>query len=228
MGAHCQLAAVPKLAAKWWAKRVGLQMTALQSTYHKVQKADSQMAMAADNTQEPSSCPISCMTRLQQWLTTQNQWVSLDQVQQNNADMSNAIASADRLSTVPPIQSGSEASTAAMRQLLQLMQDVHASDEQLAEAEKSLETRKTEGLEYLSKAMEILHAYADLMKCELESFVHHRSEKIRLFQEATKLLHELQAKKVAHAHIAGIFETVLGISGDAVWTANAFEKLTGA
>ena len=210
------MAPVPKLATKRGARLVGLQMTALQSTYHKVQEADSKIARAVENREEASSCPISCMARLQQWLTTQSQWVSLDQDQQNKPDISNAIASADRLSMVPPIQSGSEASTAAMSQLLQLMQDVHVSDEQLAEAESSLEIRKTEGSEYLSKAMEILHAYADLIKCELESFVHHRSEKIRLFQEATKLFQELQAKKVAHAHIAGILETIIGISGDAV------------
>lgn len=166
--------------------------------------------MAVDVTKEPGSCPISCITRLQQWLTTQSQWVSLDQDQQDNPNISNAIASANRLSTVPPIQCGSEASIAAASHLLQLMQDVHVTDVQLAEAEKNFKTRHTEGLEYLSKAMEILHAYADLMKCELESFVHHRSEKIIMFQKAVKLFQEMQAKRVAHTHIAGIFETIMG------------------
>lgn len=184
----------------------------LESGHHKVQEMDRHNAVAASPPEEMSSCPISYMAKLQQWLDTHSQWVSLAQEQQNNTDISKAMASADKLSTVPPIQSGSEASTAAVSVLLQLMKDVHVSDEQLAEAEKSLQTKNVEGLEFLSKAKEILHVYAELMKCELESFVHHKSEKNRLFQEAAKLLHELQAKRVASMHIAGIFETVMGIS----------------
>ena len=172
--------------------------------------------MAVDETEETSSFPISCMTRLQQWLNSPSQWISLDHDQQNNPDISHAIAAADRLSTVPPIQSGSEASTTAMSQLLQLMQGVYVSETQMAEAEKSLASRNIEGSEYLSTGMEILHAYADLMKCELETFVHHRSEKTMLSQEASKLFQELQAKKVAHAHIAGILETIKGNPGDVV------------
>lgn len=185
----------------------------LESGYHQAQETDRH---SASNPEETSSCPVSYMTRLQQWLDTHSQWVSLAQDQQNNTDISKAMASADKLSTVPPIQSGSEASTAAMSELLQLMKDVHVSDEQLAEAEKSLETKNIEGLEFLSKAKEILHVYAELMKCELESFVHHKFEKIRLYQEAAKLFQEPQAKRVASGHIAGIFETVMGVSGDAL------------
>ena len=140
----------------------------------------------------------------------------IPQDQQSSTDISNAIETADKLSTVPPVHSGSEASTAAARQLIQLMEDVHVSDEQLAEAEKSLEERNREGLEYLSEAMEILRAYSDLMRCELQSFVQHRSEKIKLLRDAAKLIQDLQAKRKAHAHIAGIFETVMGVSGAVV------------
>lgn len=191
-------------------------MTALKSTYHKVQETDSHTVVAVDNSEEASSCPISYMDGLQQWLDTQSQWVTLDNDQQHNTDISNAIASADKLSAMPPVHSGSKASTAAMSQLLQLMKDVHVSDDQLAAAEKSFETRNLEGLEYLAKAMEILRAYADLMKCELQSFVHHRSDKIKLCREAAKLFQKIQAKRVAHTHIASIVETVMGVSGNAL------------
>ena len=132
-----QPAPIAKLVATWRVKVVCLQMTALKSTYHKVQDTDT--VVAVDNAEEASSCPISYLYSLQQWLNTQSQWVRLDQDHQNNTDISNAIASADKLSLVPPISSGSEASAAAMSQLLQLMKDVHVSDEQLAEAEKSFE-----------------------------------------------------------------------------------------
>ena len=193
-----------------------LPASGLESGYHKVQKMDRHNAVAASYPEETSSCPISYMSKLHQWLDTHSQWISLAPDQQNNTDISKAMASADKLSTVPPIQSGSEASTAAMSQLLQLMKDVHVSDEQLAEAERSLQTKNVEGLEFLSKAKEILRVYLELMKCELESFVHHKSEKVKSYQEAAKLFQELQAKRVASGHIAGIFETVMGISGDAL------------
>ena len=42
--------------------------------------------------------------------------------------------------------------------------------------------------------MEILHAYADLMKCEVESFAYHRSDKIRSFREAAKLSRSFRLK----------------------------------
>lgn len=143
----------------------------MESGHRKVQETDRHNPVAASNPGETSSCPLSYMTRLQEWLDTHSQWVSLAQDQQNNIDISKAMASADKLSTVPPIQSGSEASTAAMSELLQLMNDVHVSDEQLAEAEKSFQTKNAEGLEFVSKAKEILFVYAELMKCELESFI---------------------------------------------------------
>ena len=95
-----------------------------------------------DNTaQGDSFSPERYTDKLQEWLKAQADWHPLDQNQHSSEEVANAVATADRLAVTAKTCKPEELSP-VMQQLLQLMQEMHVSSEQLTLAESSLHDQR--------------------------------------------------------------------------------------